>query len=74
MKNMSKISKKASDVYTAMKMFTAVITVINHQGDHWITLRFNPKVQILEVFDSLAPQNFSRQKRNFEQVGIRAWV
>lgn len=68
-KKYPKISKQASDVYAAMKMFTAVITVINYPDDHWITLRFNPKDLILEVFDSLAPQNFSRQKQKFEQVG-----
>jgi len=74
MRNIPKISKQASDVHAAMNMFTAVITVINYPEDHWITLRFNPKNQILEVFDSLAPQKFSRQKQKFEQVGCGPWV
>jgi hypothetical protein len=73
-RNIPKISKHASEVYAAMKIFTAVITVINYPKDHWITLRFNPKSQILEVFDSLAPQKFSPQKQKFEQVSCGPWV
>jgi len=51
-----------------MNRFMAVITVINYPKDHWIALRFNPKTQILQVFDSMAPQDFANQKRRFEQV------
>lgn len=69
MRNVPKISKHASDVHASMKMFTAMITVIHYQKDHWITLKFNPKSQILEVFDSLAQRNFAPQKQRFEQVG-----
>lgn len=68
MRSMPKISKHASDVYAAMKTFTAVITVINYPENHWITLQFNPKSQILEVFDSLAPRDFAPRKKKLEQV------
>jgi Ulp1 family protease len=76
MRNIPKISKQASDVYAAMNMFTAVITVINYPTNHWITLRFDPRNLILEVFDSLAPKDFSHRKQKFEQVGSSCgpWV
>lgn len=63
------ILKDAPSVYAAMNAFTAVITVINYPKGHWVTLRFDPKMKVLEVFDSLAPPNFvNGQKIVLEEV------
>jgi hypothetical protein len=67
-----KILKHAPDVLTAMNAFASVTTVINFPKNHWITLRFNPKTEILEVFDSLAPPKFSTYKKKLEEV-CRPW-
>ncbi|KAF8808584.1 cysteine proteinase [Phlegmacium glaucopus] len=62
------ILKHAPDVLTAMNAFASVTTVINFPKDHWIALQFNPKTEILEVFDSLAPPKFSTYKKKLEEI------
>ena len=68
MRSNAKIFKDATDVSAAMNEFTAVITVMNYCGNHWITIQFDPKRLILNVFNILQPQNLSRW------VPSMAWV
>lgn len=68
MKSNGKISKHTSDISAAMSKFSGVVTVINYPKNHWMTIRFDPERQTLEVFDSLSPQNFSHRKQNIHQV------
>lgn len=63
---MPQISKDKTNVEVALKSFTAVITVINYPPGHWVTLQFDPKKEVLEVFDSMAPKPF---KRRLEKIG-----
>jgi len=60
------ILKNETSVEAAIKNFTAVIAVINHPKNHWVTLQFDPKRKLLEVFDSMAPQHGERQ---LERIG-----
>jgi hypothetical protein len=52
----AQILKNEANVEAAMKKFTAVIAIIHHPQHHWVTLQFDPKKEILEVFDSMAPK------------------
>jgi hypothetical protein len=63
-----KILKNAPDASAALSNFSAVITIINYNENHWIALRFLPKKRILEVFDSLEPRNFSHRRMFFKNV------
>jgi Ulp1 family protease len=56
-------------VEVALKSFTAVITVINYPPNHWVTLKFDPKKEILEVFDSMLPRPFKPRMEMIEKVG-----
>jgi Ulp1 family protease len=62
----AQISKHEANVEAAIKNFAAVITVINYPENHWVTLQFDPKRKLLEVFDSLAPK---RSERQLEKLG-----
>jgi Ulp1 family protease len=55
-------------VEVALKSFTAVIAVINYPQGHWVTLQFDPKKEILEVFDSMAPKPFEHRMEKIEKV------
>jgi Ulp1 family protease len=55
-------------VEVALKSFTAVITVINYPKGHWVTLQFDPKKKILEVFDSMAPKPFKNRMEEIDEV------
>lgn len=52
----------------ALKSFTAAITVINYPQGHWVTLQFDPKEEILEVFDSMAPNSLNRRMEKLDKV------
>jgi hypothetical protein len=52
----------------AIKNYSALITVINYPENHWVTLQFNPKKEILEVFDSMVPSNVERQMEKIRKV------
>jgi hypothetical protein len=67
-RNNEKISKYSPDVFAAMEKFASLITVMNLNKNHWITLRFLPKNKILEVFDSLQSEDFSSSKKKYEKV------
>jgi hypothetical protein len=56
-------------VEVALKSFTAVITVVNHPPGHWVTLQFDPKTEILEVFDSMEPKNWEQRRKKIAKVG-----
>jgi hypothetical protein len=43
-----------------------LITVINYPQNHWVTLQFLPKREILEVFDSMAPNGVESR---IEKIG-----
>ena len=64
----AQISKGAADVATTMNTFTAMIAVINYPSDHWITLQFNSKKEILEVLDSMAPKNTMHRMEQIQKV------
>jgi hypothetical protein len=69
LKNNAKISKGSSDISAAMDKFTAVITVMNENENHWITLRFQPKEKILLVLDSMQSTSLSSVKKKYREVG-----
>lgn len=52
-----------------MDKFTAVITVMNENENHWITLRFQPKEKILLVLDSMQSTSLSSVKKKYREVG-----
>lgn len=52
----------------ALKSFTAVITVINYPEDHWVTLQFDPKKEILEVLDSMEPKSSKHRLEMIDKV------
>jgi sentrin-specific protease 1 len=57
----------------AMKSFTAVVAIINHPQNHWITIQLNPKNKILEVFDSMAPKHVEHQIQQIQKVRSPPW-
>jgi Ulp1 family protease len=65
---MPRISKKEINLGAAINTFTAVITIINYPKDHWVTLPFNLKEQVLEVFDSMAPKHAKQRMENIAKV------
>jgi Ulp1 family protease len=55
-------------VAAAMKTFAAVIVVINEPQYHWVVLQFDPKREVLEVLDSMAPKNNTGQMEKIRKV------
>jgi hypothetical protein len=51
-----------------LKSFTSVITVMNYPEGHWVALQFHPKKEILEVFDSMAPNPFKHRMEEIHKV------
>jgi Ulp1 family protease len=51
-----------------MKTFAAVIVVINEPQCHWVVLQFDPKREVLEVLDSMAPKNNTGQMEKIRKV------
>lgn len=64
----AQISKNETSVEAAMKKFTSVITVINYPQNHWITLQFHTKKEILEVFDSMVPFDMKHRSEQIRKV------
>lgn len=64
----AQISKHEPNVDAAIRNFSAMIVVANHPTGHWITLHFNPKENILEVFDSMAPHSVESQMEKIRKV------
>jgi hypothetical protein len=64
----AQISKHEANVEAAIRNFSTLITVINYPKNHWITLQFNPKEEILEVFDSMAPSRGEGRMEKLRKV------